>query len=377
MKNGFYGILILLAAAQGATAQEKAAETKPRAAHSLLAQMQDELCAVAAEIGPSVVTVVCVKVDLKAPAGELPAWSGASHGSGFIIRSDGWILTNNHVVEGADKIVVRLRDGREFRGKAYRDPHSDLALIKIEAPAFLPAARLGDSDKVKVGQWAITVGSPFKCDGSFAFGVISGLSRRLTITDGQRDAARVYPNMIQTDAPINSGNSGGPLCNIEGEVVAISTATQVQDAGSAGIGFAIPINTAKFVIKDLMETGQVHYGYLGLSLTNITPPLAAGMSVADGALIDEDPPTDTPAWKAGLRAGDIVTAWNAAPIHSESDLRQRISQTHPSANVRIKIVRKAQEMTVSATLAEAKDLTQTDKARLKPPKLRIGLEVKP
>ena len=250
-----------------------------------------------------------------------------------------------------------------------------MALIKIESPNPLPAARLGDSDKVKIGQWAITVGSPFKYDGSFAFGIISGLSRRLTITDGQNNAPRIYPNMIQTDAPINPGNSGGPLCNIAGEVVAISTATQVQDAGSAGIGFAIPINAAKFVIKDLMETGQVHYGYLGLSLTDITPPLSAGMSIAEGALIVEDPPTDTPAWKAGLRAGDVVTAWDAAPIRSESELRQRISQTHPGANVRVKIVRKAQEMTVSATVGEARDLPQTDNARLKPPKLRIGLEV--
>ena len=280
MRNGFYegqataprglcGLLILLGAAPVA-AQEKAAETKARPAHSLLAQMQDELSGVAAEVGPTVVTVVCVKVDPKTPAGELSARNGASHGSGFLIRSDGWILTNNHVVADADRIVVRLRDGREFRGRAYRDPHSDLALIKIEASRPLPAARLGDSDKVKIGQWAITVGSPFRYDGSFAFGVISGLSRRLTIRDGQRDIERVYPNMIQTDAPINSGNSGGPLCNIEGEVVAISTATQVQDAGSMGIGFAIPINTAKFVIQDLMETGQVHYGYLGLSLTDVT-----------------------------------------------------------------------------------------------------------
>lgn len=144
-----------------------------------------------------------------------------------------------------------------------------------------------------------------------------------------------------------------------------------------GIGFAIPINTAKFVIKDLMETGQVHYGYLGLSLTDVTPPLAAGVSgdVLDGALIDEDPPTDAPAYKAGLRAGDVVTAWDAAPIHSEADLRQRISQTHPGTTAHVKIVRKAQELTLNATVAEAKDLTQTDKARLKPPKFRIGLEV--
>ena len=349
----------------------------PRRPHPLLAQMQDELCDVAAEVGPTVVTIVCVKIDPKTPVNELSAWNGASRGSGVIIDPRGWILTNNHVVVDADRIIARLRDGREFRGRAFRDPYSDLALIKIDAPTPLPAARLGDSDKVKIGQFAITVGSPFKYEGSVGFGIISGLSRRLTIPDPQRDIERVYPNMIQTDAPINSGNSGGPLCNIEGEVVAISTATQLQDASSVGIGFAIPINTAKFVIKDLMEVGRVRYGWLGISLTDVTPPVAVDMKVADGAVIDADPLGDSPAYKAGIRAGDVVTALDATPVHCRSDIYQIISQTPPKTQVRVKILRKAQEMTLIATVAEAPNRAQTDNARLKPPLNRIGLDVEP
>ncbi len=370
-----FGLLTLFSAAPLAAQDGKTPEARPRPRHALLAQLQDEFCEIAAEVGPSVVTVACEKTEAKASPGELASGRGASHGSGVIIRSEGWILTNNHVVAEADRITIRLRDGREFRGVAYRDPRSDLALIKIETSKPLPAARLGDSDQVKIGQWAITIGSPYKYDGTFAFGIISGLGRRLTISDAQRDIERVYPNMIQTDAPINSGNSGGPLCNSEGEVVGISTATQVQDAGSVGIGFAIPINTAKFVIKSLMAGGQVHYGYLGLSLTDLTPPLAAGASVPDGALIEEDPPTDSPASKAGLRAGDIVTEWEADAIHSEAALRQRIAETRPGTVAHLKIVRRTQEMTVTATVGESRDAAAPEKARLRPPKLRIGLGV--
>ena len=388
MRNGFKAGMggagrislaaVALFAASPITAQEKATGTKPRTAHSLLAQMQNELSDVADEVMPTVVTILCVKFDPNTPIGESVARRGTSNGSGVIIRADGWVLTNNHVVMDADRIVVRLRDGREFHGTVYRDPHSDLALIKlIDPPPALPVARLGDSDKVKVGHWALAVGSPYHYDGTFAFGIISSLSRRLTLPASQRDPLRVYPNMIQTDAPINPGNSGGPLCNMDGEVIAINTAIQMENQNSVGIGFAIPINTAKFVIKEIIENGRVHYGYLDLTLTDVTPPLAATMKIADGALIEEDPPLDSATYKAGARAGDVITALDATPIHSEADWRQLVSRAHPGTGVRIKILRKTQEMTLNVVVAQAVDLTQSDKARLKPPKNRIGLEVDP
>jgi serine protease Do len=225
----------------------------PAASHAYLSGVQDSFASIADELEPAVVTILSART-IRA-AGQ-DGGAGGSHaqpnpfsqprihrsvgtGSGVIITPDGWVLTNDHVVGGADRVTVRLHDGREFTGDVRRDEKSDLALVRISAPAPLPAARLGDSDKIKVGHWAIAIGSPYRFEGSLSVGVISSLYRSQQILDiGGSSPMRYYPNMIQTDAAINPGNSGGPLCNIDGEVIGINTAIESESGGSIGIGFA-------------------------------------------------------------------------------------------------------------------------------------------
>ena len=355
-----------------ATADEKVSGSKPRAAHGLLAQMQNELSEVAEEVIPAVVTIVSVKRGTVAEHNGDSAAGRALHrttGSGFIVRPDGWVLTNDHVVADADRVIVRLRNGRELRGLVYRDLRSDLALIKITAPEPLPAVKLGDSDKVKIGHWAIAVGSPFHYEGTFSFGIVSSLSRRQEISDpSQRGQLRVYQNLIQTDAAINPGNSGGPLCNIEGEVIAINTATETDNGASVGIGFAIPINTAKFVVDEMIANRCVRYGYIGI------PPAANPLrGFLDGFLIDDDIAADTPARKAGLRTGDIITGIDDQPVHNEADLGRLVSRSRPGTTVRVKLLRKGQEMNLRAVV-DAAPVVAPPKP-LKPVQYRIGLDV--
>ena len=183
-------------------------------------------------------------------------------GSGVIVRSDGYILTNDHVVSGADRVTVTLLDGRQFVGKVTRDPKSDLALIKIEADN-LPAAQLADSENVRIGQWALAFGSPFALNDTMTVGVVSSLNRREEI--GENGESRLYPNLIQTDASINPGNSGGPLVDVYGRVVGIDVAIESPSGGNVGIGFAIPANTAKYIMDQLITKGSVTRGYLGLA----------------------------------------------------------------------------------------------------------------
>jgi serine protease Do len=248
---------------------------------------------------------------------------------------------------------VKLIDGREFQGVVTRDYRSDLALVKIEA-SNLTAAKLGDSDKVKIGHWAIAIGSPYRYEGSFSVGVISSLARRQSISD-RSGAGRFYPNMIQTDAAINPGNSGGPLVYIEGDVVGINTAIESESGGSVGIGFAIPINSAKFVIEQLRSHGKVRYGYLGISPNTITPRLATLYRVGQGALVTDEPAPDSPAAKAGIEVEDVITSINDKPVRNELDLRTIISRIAPGTTVRIKYVREGEEKTVRVVLSEMPD----------------------
>jgi len=353
-----------------------------QASKTVLASLQDAFVAVADELEPAVVTVSSSKAGRAADgdAGRSPFRSqqrSVGTGTGLIVRRDGWILTNDHVVSGADRVTVKFHDGREIPGRVLRDPRSDLAMVKVDVKENLPVARLGDSDKVKIGQWAIAIGSPYKFEGSFSVGVISSLMRKQEIEDASASSrGRLYPNMIQTDAAINPGNSGGPLCNVNGEVIGINTAIQSPQSqgGSIGIGFAIPINTAKYVIAQLLEKGKVSYGFLGVSPTSVTPNQALALKVDAGALISRDPPEGSPAAKAGLKAGDVIISIAGKSIKSEIDLRTIVSQTPPLTSIEIKFVRDGATRGVSAVLDKAADepISAPAKSAEKP---QLGLEV--
>jgi len=358
---------------------------------TILTSLQGAFSNIADELEPTVVTVSISKAlhtDKDGDGGPIvphsvfPQGRGPKTmkgtGSGVIIRKDGWILTNDHVVSGADRVTVRMHDGREFIGTVRRDYRSDLALIKIESPTPLPAARLGDSDTAKIGHWAIAIGSPYRYEGTFSVGVISSLYRQQSISDPEtRGAERLYPTLLQTDAAINPGNSGGPLVNIDGQVIGINTAIESEGGGNIGIAFAIPINAAKFVIEQLMTKGKVSYGLLGVTPKNVTPQQAMAFGVNEGAWIPDEPLEDGPAGKAGLHAGDVITAVNGKAIHGELDLRTIISHTQPFTSVDITFLRDRKSRTVKATLTEAM-APQVDPPKVKEAaKSSLGLEVQP
>jgi serine protease Do len=282
-------------------------------------------------------------------------------GSGFIIASDGYILTNNHMVEGADKITVRLADKREFQAKVVgTDPQSDVALIKIEGKD-LPVLPLGNSDALEVGEWVLAIGSPFELNQTVTVGIVSAKGRnRMGITD--------YENFIQTDAAINPGNSGGPLLNIRGQAVGINTAIFSRSGGYMGIGFAIPINMAKSIEQQLRKGGKVTRGWLGILIQDVNEDLAKsfGRKEGGGALISEV--TDnSPAKKSGLLQGDIVTAINGAAVTDVADLRNKIAMTPPNTDLTLQILRDGKEKEVVVTVGEqpanmksiAKKMTET------------------
>ncbi|MBI5286339.1 MAG: trypsin-like peptidase domain-containing protein, partial [Deltaproteobacteria bacterium] len=220
-----------------------------------------------------------------------------SLGSGFIINKEGYILTNNHVVEDAEEILVTLSDKREYKAKVIgRDSRLDLGLVKIDAKDDLPVAILGDSDKLQIGEWVMAIGNPFALSHTVTAGIVSAKGRVI--------GAGPYDNFIQTDASINPGNSGGPLFNLRGEVIGINTAII---AGGQGIGFALPINMAKEVLSQLKEKGKVTRGWIGVSIQDVTPELARsfGLKEKHGALVSSAM-KDDPADKAGIRPGDII-----------------------------------------------------------------------
>ena len=276
-----------------------------------------------------------------------------SYGSGVIVKAEGYILTNDHVVGGADKVTITLRDGREFEGTVLRDYRSDLALIKIDAKK-LPAARLGDSEKVKVGSWAIAVGSPFRLSNTVTVGVISGVGRQEAASGGRE--RRFYPNLIQTDASINPGNSGGPLLNIDGEVIGINTLIRSSfGGGNIGIGFAIPINTAKFVMKQLIEHGKVTRGYLGVQPDDLTPKMAQRYGVEKGAFV-RTVEVGTPADKAGVQVEDVIVEFDGKKIEGEMELRDVVAAASPGKTADMVVVRDKHRKTLKVTLGEPPDL---------------------
>lgn len=273
-------------------------------------------------------------------------------GSGVIVSSDGWILTNDHVVNGADKVTVTLHDGREFVGKVRPDYRSDLALIKIDANS-LPTAQFANSDQARVGQWAIAFGSPFGLNDTMTVGIISSLNRSEQITEeGQ---GRYYPTLLQTDAPINPGNSGGPLVDIYGRVLGIDVAIESPSGASAGVGFAIPANSARYIMEQLMTRGSVTRGFLGLAPKSLTYADQQRYSVKEGALV-ESMQDGTPAAKAGFQVGDVIVRFNGQPVKDEVDLRDKVARTAPGTDVPVVVRRGGSEQTLHVTLSSAPDL---------------------
>jgi serine protease Do len=271
-----------------------------------------------------------------------------SLGSGVIVNPDGYILTNNHVVDGATDIKVSLSDRREFTAKVVgTDKNTDVAVLKIEA-TNLPSLALGDSSKVQVGDVVFAIGDPFGIGETAAMGIVSATNR------GLGSAIEDYEDFIQTDAAINHGNSGGALIDLHGDLVGISTAILPGNGGgNQGIGFAIPVNMAHSVMDQLIAHGKVVRGYLGIHIESVTPALAKsfGLSDANGALIG-DVSADGPAAKAGLKRGDVVVGLNGTSIVDNNDLRLRVSQTAPGTSVELKIIRDGQPKNVNATLGE-------------------------
>ena len=290
------------------------------------------------------------------PKQDKQAFKQQAAGSGFIIASDGYILTNNHVIEGASKIVVRLADQREFPGKVVgTDPQSDVAVVKIDAKG-LPVLALGNSDALEVGEWVIAIGSPFELSQTVTVGVVSAKGRnRMGITG--------YENFIQTDAAINPGNSGGPLLNIRGEAIGMNTAIFSRSGGYMGIGFAIPINMARSIEQQLRASGKVTRGWLGVSIQDVNEDLAKsfGGTARSGALI-AGVSDGSPAQKNGLLEGDIITALNGNAITDVADLRNKIALTPPHTDLKLKILRDGKEKDIVVTVSEQPaDLAAIDK----------------
>jgi serine protease Do len=256
-------------------------------------------------------------------------------GSGVIISADGFILTNNHVAGNADQITVKLADGRELKARVVgKDTETDLAVIKIDAQN-LPFAKLGDSDKLEQGEWVIALGSPFGLQQTMTAGIVSATGRDLGAAAGQ------FTNFIQTDASINPGNSGGPLVNMQGEVVGINSLIFSETGTSSGIGFSIPSNLATKVYAQLVKSGKVTRGYLGVLLRPVSPALAktVGYTGTDGALVDDLAKDDSPAARAGLRSGDVIVEFDGKRVTSPKQLTEMVADTPVGKATELKYVR--------------------------------------
>ena len=268
-------------------------------------------------------------------------------GSGFIISEDGHILTNNHVVENAEKITVTLSDNQEVEAELVgADPQSDVALIKISVSNPLPTIPLGDSEALEVGEWVIAIGNPFGLSQTVTVGVVSAKGR-------SRVGINEYENFIQTDAAINPGNSGGPLLNIHGEVVGINSALYSRTGGYMGIGFAIPINMVKSIEEQLQKHGKVTRGWLGVAIQDIDENLAEsfGLEKAEGILVSETQP-DSPADTAGIKQGDVLLSLNDVALKDVADLRNRVALIVPGTEVTINLIREGKPLDMDVKIGE-------------------------
>jgi serine protease Do len=276
-------------------------------------------------------------------------YKAKSLGSGFVIDTAGYILTNNHVVENADEIMVRLATGKEFKAKVVgRDQKTDIALIEIHGASDLTAVTLGDSDGLRVGQWVVAIGNPFGLENTVTAGIVSAMGRH--INQGP------YDNFIQTDAAINPGNSGGPLLNTKGEVVGINTAIYSRGGGNIGIGFAIPISLAKEIVPQLKEKGHVTRGWLGVMIQKVTPDIAEslGLTESKGALV-ADVVKDGPAEEAGLKQGDVIVEFDGKAVSDSAELPLLVARTPVGRSVKLKVIRDKKAEAFTVKIAELKD----------------------
>jgi len=344
-----------------------AAQSRPEATidpHAVLRAVEEAFTAVADRVTPSVVNVSTVGKKVALPSGEdperfkeffgeefyeryfkrRPREEARASGSGVIVDPNGYILTNYHVIENAQEIIVRLSDARKFTATLVgSDPKTDLAVLKVETSAPLPAAELGDSDNLRVGQWAIAIGNPFGLDRTVTVGIISATART-------RVGVAAYENFIQTDASINPGNSGGPLLNLDGRVIGVNTAIV---ASGQGIGFSIPINMAKDVMRQLMTRGRVVRGWLGIVIQDVSDELAQSFGVREreGVLL-ADVMKGGPGEAGGLRAGDIIVEFAGTPIKEVPDLQRRVAAIAPGEAVGVKVLRESAPVTLKIAVGE-------------------------
>jgi len=284
-------------------------------------------------------------------------------GSGFLIDSSGYVVTNNHVIDSAQNIEVKLNDGRTFPAKVIgSDPKTDLGLLKIESDVSLPYVGFGNSDEMRVGDWVLAVGNPYGLGGTVTAGIISARNR--DINSGP------YDDFLQTDAAINRGNSGGPMFNLKGEVIGVNTAIFSPNGGSIGIGFAIPSNIVKNVIAQLRDHGSVERGWLGVKIQELTPDLAAAMNLpkAKGALVAEVT-QDSPAAHADLRQGDVILRFNDHEIDQMRDLPRLVADVPPGQTVAVELWRNGTEKQVDVTIAR---LTPQEMAAASPAPVAPG-----
>ncbi len=336
----------------------------PAAPQALLPSFAD----LAARVRPAVVTIAATERVAQEQASPFPPGSPQDRmfkqysgrqgeqkrpaqalGSGFIVSADGQIVTNNHVVDGASKVMVTLDDGRELPARIVgRDARTDLAVLKVEADGPLPHLALGDSDKARVGDWVVAVGNPFGLGGTVTTGIVSARGRAI--------GAGPYDDFLQVDAAINRGNSGGPLFAQDGTVIGVNTAIFSPTGGSVGIGFAIPSNLVKQVTTQLEANGHVERGFLGASTQPVTAPMAKalGLKKTDGALVAEVT-EDSPASRAGLKPGDVITAVGDKAVQTPRDLARTIAGINPGDEAVLTVQRGGSSETLRAKLAELQD----------------------
>ncbi|MEO0289124.1 MAG: Do family serine endopeptidase [candidate division WOR-3 bacterium] len=280
-----------------------------------------------------------------------------SLGTGFLISSDGYIVTNYHVIKGAQKISIKLLDGREFKEKEIevvgKDDRTDIALLKLKNVKNMPYLNFGDSDNIEVGDWVMAAGNPFGFDGTITVGVISAKNRtNINLSEGP-----VYQDFIQTDASINPGNSGGPLVDVYGNVIGVNTAIASPSGGNVGIGFAIPSNMVVMVINQLKDKGLVSRGYLGIYPQELTSDLKKKFKMKEeetGILVSQVE-ENSPAYKAGIKEGDIILEFDGKKVENVSKFRILVAQTKVGKNVKILILREGNKITLEAKIGELKE----------------------
>jgi len=364
-KNGLralvFALAIAVAAGLGVEIEKNASAQQSQAQLPSPADLSRTFISVAKQVKPAVVNIDVVEktkasASTRVPEGfpQIPGFPPFDSqprrqrgtGSGVIISADGYILTNNHVAGEADQISVKLSDGREMKARRIgTDPETDLAVIKIDAQG-LPFARLGNSDALEQGEWVIALGSPFGLEQTMTAGIVSAIGRDI---GGQQ-----FTHFIQTDASINPGNSGGPLINMQGEVIGINSMIFSQTGASSGIGFAIPSNLATKVYSQLIKSGKVTRGYLGVYLRPLTPAVAkaVGFDGTDGAQVQDITKADSPAARAGLRSGDVIVEFEGKKVKTPAQLTEFVADMPVGKPAQLKYVRDGRMETTTVNLAE-------------------------